>query len=454
MAKTGARILVVDDDPDIAESARVVLRQHFTEVITEANPQQIKFLLNENSYDAVLLDMNYTTGVTKGSEGLFWLREILADFPTISTVMITAYGEVKLAVEAMKIGAVDFIVKPWQNERLIATVMSAVQLARSKKELDKLRTRQARLSEVYNSYDPVIIGESPAMKEVFEMVKRVAATDANVLITGENGTGKELIAKSIHQQSLRKSGPFVKVDVGALTETLFAAELFGHKKGAFTDAHQDRIGRFELASEGTLFLDEIGNLQASLQAKLLTALQNRVILPLGSNREIPINIRLVSATNQPVSSMIADGKFREDLLYRLNTVELYLPPLRDRPEDIPVLLDHFVELYTRKYNKPIKADDRLARHLVKYKWPGNVREFQHAIERSVILCEGDMLKSKDFKAPEWSVPVSATATRLSEVERKAIADAIRKNGGNLTKAARDLGLGRTTLYRKIERYGL
>lgn len=451
--KTPAHILVVDDDPDILQSARVVLRQHFDQVSTESNPQQLPFLINQKQPDVVLLDMNFTADVTKGREGLFWLQKILDDHPSLSVVMVTAFGDVKLAVEAMKIGAVDFVVKPWENEKLIATVNSAFQLAASKKEVAKLKQHQSRISEVYTQSDSLIIGESSAIKDVFTVVNRVAVTDANILLLGENGTGKELIAKAIHHQSSRRDGPFIKVDVGTISESLFESELFGHVKGAFTDAKQDRVGRFELASGGTLFLDEIGNLPLALQSKLLTVLQNRIITPVGSNKQIPIDIRLISATNENMEKLIQEEEFREDLLYRINTVEITVPPLRERTQDIPLLLKHFCAMYNRKYNKSLGVASGVIQTLENYSWPGNVREFQHAVERAIILCEGKNISSHDFQFPgQRSIPENLT--NLHDVERKAIADTIRKNKGNLSKAAKELGLGRTTLYRKIEKYGL
>jgi len=318
----------------------------------------------------------------------------------------------------------------------------------------KLKMHQSRMSEVYNQSDDLLIGTSKAMRDIFSIVKRVAATDANILILGENGTGKELVAKSIHQQSMRSDGPFVKVDVGSIPESLFESELFGHVKGAFTDARQDRVGRLELASKGTLFLDEIGNLPLAQQSKLLSTLQNRVITPLGSNQQVPIDIRLISATNSDISHMVREEKFREDLLYRINTVEITLPPLREHSEDIDELLDHFLSIYNRKYNKTIQIEKGITSLMKRYHWPGNIREFQHSVERAVILCETTHLSAGDFQFTATGTSDESHLTNLHDVERKTIADAIRKNGGNLSKAAKELGLGRTTLYRKIEKYGL
>ncbi|HNP94497.1 MAG TPA: sigma-54 dependent transcriptional regulator [Cyclobacteriaceae bacterium] len=451
--KSPAHVLVVDDDPDIIQSARVALRQHFSHVSTESNPAQLPFLLHQKLPDVVLLDMNFTADVTKGREGLYWLEKILQDHPSLSVIMVTAFGDVKLAVEAMKIGAVDFVVKPWDNEKLIATVNAAYQLTKSKQEVAKLRSHQTRMAEVYTQPDFEIVGNSKQMAKVFSMVKRVAATDANVLLLGENGTGKELIAKEIHRQSNRSKGPFIKVDLGTIPFHLFESELFGHAKGAFTDAKQDRVGRFELASGGTLFLDEIGNLPLDQQSKLLSVLQNREVTPLGSNRSVSIDIRLVTATNRPIHQQKEEGSFREDLLYRINTVEIQLPALRERLDDIPHLLEYFLEIFNRKYNKTIVADKGLGQILQAYHWPGNIREFQHAVERAVILCEGNSISKSDFQFSE-NRERTGNLTNLNEMERKTIEEAIRKNDGNLSKAARELGLGRTTLYRKIIKYNI
>ena len=453
--KSQAHILIVDDDPDIVQSARVVLRQHFSKVSTESNPNQLPYLISSSNPDVVLLDMNFTADVTKGTEGLYWLRKILDDHPSLSVIMVTAFGDVKLAVEAMKIGATDFVVKPWENEKLIATVKAAYQLSTSKKEVAKLKKHQSRMAEVYNQSDSILIGNSEGMAGVLSIVKRVAATDADVLILGENGTGKELVAKALHNQSVRRDGPFIKVDVGTIPENLFESELFGHVKGAFTDAKNDRIGRFELASKGTLFLDEIGNLPIAQQSKLLSALQNRVITPVGSNKQIPIDIRLICATNGSIRQMVDQELFREDLLYRINTVEITLPPLRERKDDIPLLLDHFLSIYNRKYNKITKVNNEIIPIMKNYPWPGNIREFQHAVERAVILSETTHITAKDFQfRSNKDDHTVESLTNLHDVEKKAIAEAIRKNRGNLSKAAKELGLGRTTLYRKIEKYGL
>jgi two-component system response regulator HydG len=454
MEKVNAKILVVDDDPDILTAARVVLRQKFALVETENNPQKLKFLINQNRYDVILLDMNYTAGKTSGSEGILWLKEILTLQPQQQVVMITAYGDIKLAVEAMKQGAADFIVKPWDNEKLEATIQASFQHSLSRNELNQLKKKQTHYSRVMNDSATEIVGASSLIKEVLNTVTKISPTDANILLLGENGTGKELIAKLIHQQSLRKDQPFIKVDVGSLSPTLFESELFGHKKGAFTDAREDRIGRMELAHGGTLFLDEVGNIPLPLQSKLLSALQNREITPIGGNTPVSIDIRLVSATNSKLHDAVGTNQFREDLLYRINTVEITIPPLRQRPEDIPLLARHFLDIYTAKYRKEKNIGTETLKYIQKYSWPGNVRELQHAIERAVIMSEHSELAPRDFLFSSRKETDRKEIINLDEMEKNAITAAIRKYQGNMSKVSRELGIGRTTLYRKMSKYGL
>jgi two-component system response regulator HydG len=456
MQKIAAKILIVDDDPDILTAARVVLRQKFEVVETENNLQRLNFLLQQNRYDVILLDMNYSSGKTSGNEGMFWLKQILTLDPQQQVVMITAYGDIKLAVEAMKEGAADFIVKPWENEKLEATVYAACQYARTKKELHQLKNRQLHYNRMAYAPASEVMGDSPVIREVLNSVNKVAQTEANVLLLGENGTGKEMIASLIHHQSLRNAQPFIKVDAGALSSTLFESELFGHKKGAFTDAREDRIGRIELAHTGTLFLDEIGNLPLLLQVKLLSVLQNREIFPLGSNKAIPIDVRVISATNLDIHQAAKAGEFREDLLYRINTIEITLPPLRQRMEDIPLLANHFLQLYAVKYRKPnTTISDAAINHLQKYSWPGNVRELQHAIERAVIMSDHSELGKQDFLfSPRKETPGKKDAVSLDDLEKKAIMSALEKFRGNMSQVAKELGVGRTTLYRKIVKYGI
>jgi two-component system response regulator HydG len=456
MQKIASKILIVDDDPDILTAARVVLRQKFEVVETENSPQRLSSLLQQNRYDVILLDMNYSSGKTSGNEGMFWLKQILALDPQQQVVMITAYGDIKLAVEAMKEGAADFIVKPWENEKLEATVQASCQYARTKKELHQLKNRQLHYNRMAYAPAAEVMGDSPPIREVLNAVNKVAQTEANVLLLGENGTGKEMIANLIHHQSSRNTHPFIKVDAGALSSTLFESELFGHKKGAFTDAREDRIGRIELAHGGTLFLDEIGNLSLSLQVKLLSVLQNREIIPLGSNKTVSIDVRVISATNLDIHHAVKAGDFREDLLYRINTIEITLPPLRQRTEDIPLLANHFLQLYAVKYRKPnaIISDTAINR-LKKYSWPGNVRELQHAIERAVIMSDNSELGTRDFLFSSGKETTGKKdAVSLDDLEKKAIMNALEKHQGNMSKVAKELGVGRTTLYRKIVKYGI
>ena len=372
--------------------------------------------------------------------------------------MITAYGDVEMAVKAIKEGAVDFVLKPWQNQKLLATIFAAMRLRESRIEAANLRSKQKTLSADLDQPFSDFIGVCPAMQKVFETISKVAKTEANVLILGENGTGKELVARELHRQSQRANEVFISVDMGALTETLFESELFGHVKGAFTDAKEDRIGRFEIASGGTLFLDEIGNLPLTMQAKLLTVLQNRKITRIGSNKPVDIDIRLICATNMPIQEMVANREFRQDLLYRVNTVEIYLPPLRERQEDIPLLVEHFLAIYSKKYNRPNKRVNAAAmKKLLKYQWPGNVREIQHAIERAVILSDSQVIQPTDFY---FSMPESSDESlvfenyNLEDVEKMVIRRAMSKYGGNISQAARELGLTRTSLYRRLGKYGL
>ncbi len=454
MSKVKGKILIVDDDPDILNAARIVLRQLYEFVQTESNPARIPSLLAQQTFDVILLDMNYSTGRSTGNEGLFWLRKILELRAGIEVVMITAYADVNLAVEAMKLGARDFVVKPWENEKLEATVRSAFANSQSAKEIRKLKEKQSHYNRAAGESDTPIVFHSGIMKELMQTLGQIAVTDANVLLLGENGTGKDLVAREIHKRSRRADRPFVKVDVGSLSESLFESELFGHKKGAFTDAKQDRIGRFELADEGTLFLDEIGNLSIAQQTKLLTALENRVIVPVGSNIEVPVDIRLVSATNIDIGSAVKQRIFREDLLYRINTVTLVVPPLRDRSEDIALLADHFIRSFAAKYKKKVDLlSDQVINHLKRHDWPGNVRELRHAIERAVILNDHGKLSVKDFPFQHGKFSIQQSKEiNLDEIEKQAIALAMRKHRGNLTLVARELGVGRTTLYRKLERY--
>ncbi len=454
------KILMIDDDEDVLLAAKLLLKKHSHHVIIEKNPKKIPFLLNNDSYDVILLDMNFSKDITSGKEGFYWLSQILEKDPSAVVILITAFGDVEMAVRALKEGATDFVLKPWQNEKLLATISTAIKLKKTYKEVDKLKKAKKQLEEDINQPFKDIIGKSASIQKVFDLIDKVAKTDANVLILGENGTGKELIARAIHQRSNRHDASFVGVDMGAITETLFESELFGHKKGSFTDAKEDRTGRFELANGGTLFLDEIGNLSMPLQSKLLTALQNREITRVGANQSISVDIRLVCATNMPVHDMVNDNTFRQDLLYRINTVEINLPPLRERQEDIPLLADHFLVKYAKKYRKNVTgiSDDARLR-LRKYNWPGNIRELQHAIERATIMSDNDRLEAEDFfflseNRVGSSQEVQSDNLNLDEVERSIIQKAINIHDGNISKAAKELGLTRASLYRRLEKHGL
>ena len=452
-------ILVVDDDPDILLAAEMVLKEEFGPVQTLGKPGQLPALLAAQSFDVILLDMNYAMGVTSGEEGLTWLRHIKQQAPETNVVVMTAYGGMNLAIAAIKQGASDFVVKPWDNDKLIATIGAAVNHSRSAREVSRLHTRQRLLNQFVGQDFGQIIGNSEALAEVLATVDKVAGTDANVLILGENGCGKELVARALHNQSRRADQCFVNVDIGAIAESLFEAELFGHTRGAFTDARNDRAGRFEVADGGTLFLDEIGNINPQMQAKLLGVLESRTLTRVGSDKAIPVDVRLVCATNMPLYAMIEDGRFRQDLLYRINTVELQVPPLRERLTDIPVLADHFLALFCRKYNKPgIGIARKTLDKLRQWHWPGNIREVQHAMERALILCDGDELQPEDFVLERHrtaqAVAPAPQSLKLEDMERDTIRRALDKHAHNLSRTAAELGLSRATLYRKMDKYGL
>lgn len=453
------KILIVDDNEDLLFAAKMLLKKYAKEVTIEKDPRRIPFLVNNNNFDVILLDMNFTEDTTSGKEGFHWLKQIKEIDPKAVVILITAFGDVEMAVQALKEGATDFILKPWQNEKLLATLTAASRLKESYNQVDSISRKSKQLQADLKKPFSEIIGQSAAMKNIFSIIDKVAQTDANILILGENGTGKELIARAIHDRSLRKDEIFVGVDMGAITETLFESELFGHKRGAFTDAKEDRAGRFEVADKGTLFLDEIGNLSMPLQSKLLTALQKREVTRIGTNKSIPVDIRLICATNLKVHDMVMENTFRQDLLYRINTVEIFLPPLRDRQDDIPLLADHFLKIYSKKYRKEFTGFKPAAIQLLQhYSWPGNIRELQHAIERAIIMAEGTELDSRDFfflsSKPVAEKVSNNTSLNLDEVEKNVIQKAIDKNGGNISKAAKELGLTRASLYRRLEKYGL
>lgn len=454
------KILIVDDNEDLLKAAKMFLKRHMGQVDIEKNPEAIPALMNNDNYDVILLDMNFTKDVSSGSEGYFWLEKILQIDPSAVVVLITAYGDVQMAVRAIKAGATDFVLKPWENEKLLATLFSAMRLRESRDEVHTLKIKNQEFNQVQNEKYSDIIGTSPSMQKIFQTIDRVAHTDANVLILGENGTGKELIARAIHRNSPRKNESFVSVDLGSITETLFESELFGHKKGAFTDAKEDRPGRFEMAHGGTLFLDEIGNLSLPLQAKLLTVLQNRKVSRVGSNKDTPIDIRLVCATNMPLYDMVKENRFRQDLLYRINTIEMEIPSLRDRMEDIPLLASHFLKQYSGKYSKNIsKISEGAMVRMHKHPWPGNIRELQHSLERAIILSNSSVLQPEDFNftvgaSKDTDQNLSLDQYNLDEVEKLLIRKVLKKYNGNITQAASELGLTRSSLYRRLEKHGL
>jgi DNA-binding NtrC family response regulator len=453
------KILIVDDNEDLLKAAKMHLKRHFAQVDIEKNPEAIPALMNNEDYDVILLDMNFTKDVSSGSEGYYWLEKILGLDPSAVVVLITAYGDIQMAVKAIKAGATDFVLKPWENEKLLATLFSAMRLRESRDVIENLKIKNHEINQALNDRYSEIIGQSATMQKIFQTIDRVAKTDANVLILGENGTGKEVIARAIHRNSARQNETFASVDLGSITETLFESELFGHKKGSFTDAKEDRAGRFELANGGTLFLDEIGNLSMPLQAKLLTVIQNRKVSRVGSNKDIAIDIRLICATNMPLYDMVKENRFRQDLLYRINTIEIEIPPLRDRFEDIPLLANHFLKHYAAKYGKSVsKISDGAITRMHKHPWPGNIRELQHAIERAVILSNGSVLQPEDFNftppAGKEDGQLSLEQYNLEEVEKLLIRKVLKKYNGNITQAASELGLTRSSLYRRLEKYGL
>ena len=453
---TKGNILIVDDNKSIISALEIFLGPEFDHIQGISNPNLIPSELKNVEYNLVILDMNFQAGVNTGNEGLYWLNQIKKSNSDISVVLITAYSDVELAVKALKQGATDFVPKPWENGKLLATVKAAIQLNFSKKEVGQLKQKEQGLKQELNSDQKYIIGSSPQLMQVMSMVRKVAKTNANILITGENGTGKELIAREIHRSSLRSREVMVSVDMGAISETLFESELFGHVKGAFTDARENRAGKFETANKGTLFLDEIGNLSFHLQAKLLAAIQNREFMRLGSDKTIPVNIRLVCATNKNLPKMVEEGLFREDLLYRINTIQIEVPPLRNRGDDIIVLADFFLKKYASKYEKyGLKINQAAQNKLLKCLWPGNIRELQHTIEKAVILGDSSVLKPEDFfLRPVLSSKFDDDHLTIEEMEKRMIIAVIEKSTGNMSLAADQLGSTRQTLYNKIKKYGV
>ncbi|MFD1188281.1 sigma-54-dependent transcriptional regulator [Pontibacter rugosus] len=457
-AAKNARVLIVDDESDVLFALKMLLKTEVKQVVTEKNPENLLSLLAKEKFDAIFLDMNFKSALNTGNEGIFWLRKILEKDKEATVILITAYGDVELAVRSLKEGAADFIVKPWHNDKLLETLHHALEAKQPQK------AGAANTSTKKNS-STTILGESDAIKEVLYKIEKIAPTEANVLILGENGTGKELVARALHEKSFRGNKPFVSVDMGALTDSLFESELFGSKKGAFTDAREDRAGRFEAASGGTLFLDEIGNISPGMQAKLLTVLQNRQVTPLGSNTPVPVDIRLISATNEPIYELAARNQFRKDLIYRINTVEITLPPLRQRTGDVELLARHFAAVYAQKNHKPVpEFADATMQKLKQHSWPGNVRELQHAVERAIILAESSTLQPQDFSFSAMELvaaPTYATAASvpekpvpLLEMERETIVRTLEKNKGNISRTAKELGLTRTALYRRLNKHDI
>ena len=455
MKKYAGNILIVDDDEHVLLTSKMILKNYFEKIDTLLSPKTLESNLKLTDYDVVLLDMNFKAGVTSGNEGIFWMNRIRQISPQTQVVMQTAYSDIELAVKSIKEGAVDFLPKPWDKEKLVATVINAYQQARARKENKELKSRHKALQHHLNQNHQVFIASSAAMENVVHAMKQVAATDANILLLGENGTGKEVVARAIHNQSNRADEAFISVDLGSVPATLFESEMFGHEKGSFTDAKETRLGKFELANKGTLFLDEIGNLSADLQIKLLSVIQSRSLTKIGSSKVVQLDVRIICATNAPIYDMVKSGTFRQDLFYRIKTIEIKLPPLRERREDIPLLTKYYLEEFSKRYNKDVELDDTLLQKLANYSWPGNIRELQHAVERAVILGKGPLLKAEDFQlSPTVESGTDVTTLNLSDVEKNVIRHALKKCNGNLTKASEELGIGRTTLYRKIEEYGL
>lgn len=460
--KQAGSILIVDDNPDILIAVQLLLKQHYQTVITTNNPFDIEKVLNEQKIEVILLDMNFNHDAISGQEGFYWLKKILLQDPSIVVVLMTAYGDIKLAVDAIKAGAADFVSKPWKNEQLLAAITAAFSHAKDKQQLGKLTRKTQGLNQALSGQQFEFLGQSVAMQQVFDTIEKAAVTDANILITGESGTGKELAAHAIHLASNRSEQAFISLDMGSVAQNLFESELFGHKKGAFTDAKTDRVGRFELAHDGSLFLDELGNLPLNQQATLLAALQNRQVTPVGGSKAIEVNIRLICATNENLPQAVSDGRFRQDLLYRINTVEIRLPPLRERVDDIPLLAQYYLEHFSHKYKRVVSITPEDMQALCQYNWPGNVRELAHVIERAVILSDTDILDIRAVVGVEKSADNQVNdveesnddSFNLDRVEQRTVRAALKHHQGNVTKAAKALGLTRGAMYRRLEKYDL
>lgn len=450
------KILIVDDDKQVLRTLELLLETEFEQIKCLNNPNQISSELRSDRYDIILLDMNFSKGQNTGNEGFYWLNRILKTDEDAIVILITAYGDVELAVRAMREGAIDFVLKPFDNDKLLATIHSALALRKSKLQIQRLKQSQKTITSDFEKAHLLVKGSSPAMETVYSAIKKVAKTDANVLILGENGTGKEVVAREIHRLSNRSTEAFIHVDLGAIPDTLFESELFGHKAGSFTDAKKDRIGRFEIANDGTVFLDEIGNIPLPLQAKLLTSIQRKTVIPIGSNEENLIDTRIISATNKSIEDLITKDLFREDLYYRINTILIEIPPLRNRGNDIVLLADHYLKIFSNKYNKPaVKLSKGAYEQLLQYNWPGNVRELQHTIEKAIIMCDSDTITSNNLMIKTNSViDNNSMPVKLEEIEKNAIIKALNNNNWVLTFAAKELGIARQTMYNKMKKYGL
>jgi len=451
-----SKILVVDDDKQVLKTLEFLLETEFEQVTTINNPNLLPTQLRTDVFDVILLDMNFTKGQNNGNEGIYWLNRILVNDPDAIVILITAYGDVELAVRAIREGAIDFVLKPFDNDKLLATINSAIALRKSKLKIKKLKQTQITITDDLEKKHPLIKGNSSCMEKVYAAVKKVAKTDANVLILGENGTGKEVIAREIHRLSTRTNEAFIHVDLGSIADSLFESELFGHKKGAYTDAKEDRSGRFEIANDGTIFLDEIGNIPIQSQAKLLAAIQNKEIIPLGSVNPVPFNARLISATNKSLEEMIRKDLFREDLFYRINTIVIEIPPLRERGDDILLLADHFIKKFTKKYNKTsLKYSKTAYDQLANFSWPGNIRELKHTIEKAVIMCDSEVITPNDLVLRSNTANISEDINlKLNDIEKEAILKALNKNNWVLSFAAKELGIARQTMYNKMKKYGI
>jgi len=457
MDKTG-KLLIVEDNTEILQALQFFLEFEFELITTLTNPNLIPSTIKSAKYDLVLLDMNFSAGISSGNEGLFWLAEILKIDPLISVIMMTAYGDVDLAVKSIKVGAFDFVMKPWDNDRLLTTLKAGLKLRNSALSLNKTHEEDERINADLDQKFPGFIGECAAIRRVMEIIEKVSGTEANILVIGENGTGKGLIAKEIHRRSSRSKRSMVTVDMATIPVSLFESELFGHKKGAFTDARQDRVGRFESANQSTLFLDEIGNLSLNMQTKILNVLQERQITPLGANTSVPIDVRLICATNKNLDRMVMEGLFRQDLLFRINTIQIELPPLRERGLDIELMAGYFLDKFSVKYEKGQMAFDREAMMALKsYSWPGNIRELEHSIEKAVILADQRVVAAEDLFLKQLPAPASGLSdapNSFEDYEKTIIKKALMRNMGNLSNAARELGISRPTMYKKIKQYGL